>query len=112
MPTLKYIFLIILVALVSLFAVKNMHPVEVHFYNRTFDDDFIRVPAMVVVLGAFGLGFLIAWFFELYTRLKFKTQLRMREREIESLEEELQHLKPPPPELTPQSENPAPATDS
>ena len=75
MPTLKYILFILLVALVALFAVKNMHTVEVHFFDQTFSDYTIQVPTMMVVLGSFGLGFLIAWFFELYTRLKFKTQL-------------------------------------
>lgn len=107
MPTLKYIFFILLVTLVSLFAVKNMHTVELHFFDGSFSERSVQVPTMMVVLGSFGMGFLFAWFFELFTRLKYKTQLRMREREIESLEEELQHLKPPP-ELIPQPENPAP----
>ncbi|KMP11074.1 hypothetical protein UR09_04415 [Candidatus Nitromaritima sp. SCGC AAA799-A02] len=109
MPTLKYIFFILLVIVVSLFAAKNMHTVQVHFFDWTFADYTIQVPTMMVVLGAFGLGFIIAWFFELFTRLKFKAEVRMKDRKIDSLEEELQRLKPPP-DLAPLPENPAPVS--
>jgi len=111
MPTLRYIFFILLVTLVSLFAVKNMHTVEVHFFDVFFNDYTIQVPTMMVVLSSFGLGFLVAWFFELFNRIKFKTQVHMRERKIESLQEELQHLRPPP-ELPPQSEGSTPVSNS
>ncbi|MCH8156712.1 MAG: LapA family protein [Nitrospinae bacterium] len=96
MPTLKYIFFILLVTLVCLFAVKNMHTVQVNLYDWTFADYSLQIPTMMVVLSSFGLGFLMAWFFELFTRLKHKATLHRQDRKIESLEEELRKLKPPP----------------
>ena len=92
MPTLKYIFFVLLVILVSLFASKNMHTVEIHFFDGYFADT-IKVPAMVLISGSFGLGFLIVWFFESFIRLKLKTQLHMKERKIKLLEGELANLK-------------------
>jgi hypothetical protein len=34
----------------------------------------------------------MAWFFELFTRLKFKKQLRLKNRQIENLEKEILSL--------------------
>ena len=103
MPTLKYIFFIFLIILVSLFASKNMHTVEVHFFD-SYSADNIKVPVMVLISGSFGLGFLIIWLFELFTRLKLKTQLHIKERKIKLLETELADLKQSR-ELTSQSES-------
>jgi len=101
MPTLKYIFFILLIILVSLFASKNMDTVEVHFFYG-YSANTIKVPVMVLISGSFGLGLLIVWLFELFIRLKLKTQLHMKERKIKILEEELENLKQSH-ELTPQS---------
>ena len=103
MPTLKYIFFILLIILVSLFASKNMHTVEVYFFDD-YSVDTIKVPVMVLISGSFGLGFLIVWLFELFIRLKLKTQLHMKERKIKKLEGEIANLKRSH-ELTPQSED-------
>ena len=92
MPTLKYMFFIVLIILVSLFAAKNMHTVEVYFFDSSSSDRSIKIPAMVLISGAFGFGFLMAWFFELFTRLKFKKQLRLKQKQIESLEKDLLNL--------------------
>ena len=92
MPTLKYMFFIVLIILVSLFAAKNMHTVEVYFFDSSSRDRSIKIPAMVLISGSFGFGFLMAWFFELFTRLKFKKQLRLKQKQIESLEKELLNL--------------------
>ena len=92
MPTLKYIVFIIFVILISLFASKNMHTIEIHFFDG-YAEDTIKVPAMVLIAGSFGFGFLLVWFFELFTRLKIKTQLRIKERKIKLLENELLTLK-------------------
>ena len=101
MPTLKYIFFILLIILVSLFASKNMHTVEVYFFAG-YSADTIKVPVMVLISGSFGLGLLVVWLFELFIRLKLKTQLHMKERKIKILEGELENLKQTH-ELTPQS---------
>ena len=92
MPTLKYMFFIVLIILVSLFSAKNMHTVEVYFFDGYSSDRSIKIPAMVLIAGSFGFGFLMAWFFELFTRLKFKKQLRLKQKQIESLEKELFNL--------------------
>ena len=92
MSTLKYIFFISLIIFVSLFAAKNMHTVEVYFYGGSSIDQTIKVPTMVLISCAFGLGFLIAWFFELFAQLKLKAQLREKQKNIEKLEKELSRL--------------------
>ena len=79
-----------------------MHTVEIHFFDG-YSADTIKVPAMVLISGSFGLGFLIVWLFELFIRLKLKTQLHIKERKIKLLEGELENLKQSH-ELTPQSE--------
>ncbi|MCL0046039.1 LapA family protein [Nitrospinaceae bacterium] len=89
MSTLKYIFFISLIILVSLFAAKNMHTVEVHFYDGSSADSTIKVPTMVLVSCAFGFGFLLAWFFELFAHFKLKVELREKQKNIERLEKEL-----------------------
>ena len=92
MSTLKYTFFICLIILVSLFAAKNMHTVEVHFYDGSSADRTIKLPAMVLVSCAFGFGFLLAWFFELFTQFKLKGELREKQKNIEQLEKELSRL--------------------
>ena len=89
MSTLKYIFFISLIILVSLFAAKNMHTVEVHFYDGSSIDRTIKLPTMVLVSCAFGFGFLLAWFFELFAQFKLKGELREKQKNIERLEKEL-----------------------
>jgi uncharacterized membrane protein YciS (DUF1049 family) len=86
-----------------------MHTVEVYFFDGYFADT-IKVPAMVLIFGSFGLGFLLVWFFELFTRLKLKTQLHMKERKIKLLEVELAELKQSR-ESTPQNEDSSPISN-
>ena len=69
-----------------------MHTVEVHFFDGYSADYTVKVPAMILISGSFGIGFLMAWFFELFNRLKFKAQLRLKQRKIEDLEKELSGL--------------------
>jgi len=92
MSTLKYIFFITLLIFVSLFAAKNMHTVEVHFFDGSPTDRTIKLPTMVLVSCAFGFGFLLAWFFELFTQFKLKSELREKQKNIERLEKELSKL--------------------
>ncbi len=94
MSTLKYIFFISLIIVVSLFAAKNMHTVEVHFFDASSADRTIKVPTMVLVSCAFGFGFLLAWFFELFAQFKLKGQLREKQKNIERLEKEVSRLNP------------------
>ena len=66
-----------------------MHTVEVYFFDGLSTVSSIKVPTMILVSCAFGIGFLIAWFFELFTQFKLKSQLREKEKRIEKLEQEL-----------------------
>ena len=92
MSTLKYIFFISLIIFISLFAAKNMHTVEVYFFDGSSADHTIKAPTMVLISCAFGLGFLIAWFFELFAQFKLKAQLGEKQKNIEKLEKELSRL--------------------
>ena len=69
-----------------------MHSVEVYFFDGSSADHTIKVPTMVLISCAFGLGFLIAWFFELLAQFKLKAQLREKQKNIEKLEKELSRL--------------------
>lgn len=69
-----------------------MHTVEVHFFDGSSSDRTIKVPAMVLVSCAFGIGFLLAWFFELFAQLKLKGEIREKKKNIEMLEKELSRL--------------------
>ena len=92
MSTLKYIFFISLIIFISLFAAKNMHTVEVHFFDSSSADSTIKLPTVVLVSCAFGLGFLLAWFFELFAQFKLKGELREKKKNIKRLEKELARL--------------------
>ena len=92
MSTLKYIFFICLIIVVSLFASKNMHTVEVYFFDGLSTVNSIKVPTMILVSCAFGTGVIMAWFFELFAHFKLKSQLREKEKRIERLEQELLKL--------------------
>ena len=69
-----------------------MHTVEVYFFDGSSADHTIKIPTMVLISCAFGLGFLIAWFFELFAQFKLKAQLREKQKNIEKLEKELSRL--------------------
>ena len=69
-----------------------MHTVEVYFFDGSSADHTIKVPTMVLISCAFGLGFLIAWFFELFAQFKLKAQLREKQKHIEKLEKDLSRL--------------------
>ena len=69
-----------------------MHTVEVHFFDGSSTDPTIKVPTMVLVSCAFGFGFLLAWFFELFAQFKLKGELRRKQKNIERLEKELSRL--------------------
>ena len=72
-----------------------MHSVEVYFFDGSLTDRTLRVPTMVLISCAFGFGFLMAWFFELFAQIKLKSQLRDKQKNIEKLEKELARLNQP-----------------
>ena len=66
-----------------------MHTVEVYFFDGLSTVSSIKVPTMILVSCAFGIGFLMAWFFEVFAQFKLKSQLREKKKRIERLEQEL-----------------------
>ena len=72
-----------------------MHSVEVHFFDGSSVDHTLRVPTTVLISCAFGSGFLMAWFFELFAQIKLKSQLREKQKIIEKLEKELAKVNQP-----------------
>ena len=72
-----------------------MHSVEVYFFDGSLTDRTLRIPTMVLISCAFGFGFLMAWFFELFAQIKLKSQLRDKQKNIEKLEKELARLNQP-----------------
>ena len=96
MIAIKFIIFILFLTLVALFSAKNMGPVDIHYYDLNLQLQSISLPAMVVILVAFGTGFLLAWFIESVLRIKLKVTVRKLNKTIRSLEKELEKLKPPP----------------
>jgi uncharacterized integral membrane protein len=78
MPTLKYVLFIALIILVSVFAAKNMHTVEVHFFGGYFADYTVKVPTIILILVSFALGLIIAWVLNLSLVNNSKNQAMIR----------------------------------
>ena len=93
MPAFKFILIVLLLIIISIFAVKNMDMVEVSFYDFELNSHDIKVPLLIVVLCSLGLGFLLAWIDGLVARMKLRAVVRKHERTIESLEIDLEKLK-------------------
>ncbi len=94
MPALKVIIFILFLILIASFAVKNMNPVEVIYYDYKLQSRTLELPLMVIILAPFGLGFIAAWLIGAYTRMKLRSTVRKQNKTIRSLEEEIEHLKP------------------
>jgi uncharacterized integral membrane protein len=93
MPAIKFVLSILLLIVIASFAVKNMSSVEVNYYDLQLQLHSIELPLMVVLLIPLVLGFLIAWFMDLFDRFKLKSIIRQQNRSISSMEEELENLK-------------------
>ena len=93
MPAIKFILSILLLMVIASIAVQNMGSVEISYYDFKFQLHSLELPLMVVVVTPLILGFLIARVLGLLERLKMKTQLRQQNKQISSMEEELDSLK-------------------
>ena len=93
MPAIKFILSILLLMGIASIAVQNMGSVEISYYDFKLQLHSLELPLMVVVVTPLILGFLIAWVLGLLERLKMKTQLRQQNKQISSMEEELDSLK-------------------
>jgi uncharacterized integral membrane protein len=96
MPIIKFVLSILLLIVIASFAVKNMGSVELNYYGLQLQLHTIELPLMMVILIPLVLGFLIAWFMDLFDRFKLKSTIRQQNRSISYMEEELKNLTPPP----------------
>ncbi len=93
MSAIKFIISILFLILVAFFSVKNMHSVEIMYYNFNFEPQTINIPLMIAVLVPFVAGFLFAWFFGFLQTVGLKTRVAKKNREINTLSAELDRLK-------------------
>ena len=93
MPAIKFVLSILLLIVISSFAVKNMGSVEFNYYDLQLQLHSIELPLMLVLVIPLVLGLLIAWFMDLFDRFKLKSIIRQQNRSISSMEEELENLK-------------------
>jgi uncharacterized integral membrane protein len=93
MPAIKFVLSILLLIVLASLAVKNMGSVEFNYYDLQLQLHSIELPLMVVLVITLVLGFLIAWFVDLFDRFKLKSIIRQQSRSISSIEEELENFK-------------------
>ena len=94
MSPFKLITIILFVILVAIFAVLNEGTVEIHYYDFALHIKSVAVPVVVLVLGAFGGGFLLALMFTVFGKMRLKSQVRRKSREVDSLQRDIDRLKP------------------
>ena len=66
---------------------------EFNYYDLQLQLHLIELPLMVVLVIPLVLGFLTAWFMDLFDRFKLKSIIRQQNRSISSMEEKLENLK-------------------
>jgi uncharacterized integral membrane protein len=93
MSAIKLIVSILFVILVAAFAVINQHSISVNYYDLQMAKQTIEAPVIVVALGPFVIGFLLAWSFTVVSRVKSKAAIGKRNRAIVSLEQDVERLK-------------------
>jgi len=93
MLAVKYLILLIVIGVVTLFSTINMDPVKVNYYNLAFEIEHLEIPLILVSVLSAALGFIIAWFFEIAGIIKSKFKLSKQGREIKKTSHELNDLK-------------------
>ena len=94
MSAIKLIIGILFVILVAMFTVLNDGSVEVHYYDLGFNVQSVSFPMTLLVLGSFGIGFFLALLFTVFGKIRLKSQVRQKNREVVSLQRDIDRLKP------------------
>ncbi len=89
MSAFKLIFNILLLIVISSFAVKNMAPVEITYYDWEFHMHTTHTSVLYIILASFLIGFFLAKFNTVISCVRLKSNLRKSDRTIESLNQEL-----------------------
>ncbi len=96
MQAIKVIVTILFLIVVAAFAVKNMNPVDLFYYDLGLNIHSLQLPLMIVILIPFGMGFILAYLLGWIDRIKLKTRIHRQNRRIHVLESEVEELKPKP----------------
>ncbi len=94
MSAIKLIIGILFVILVAMFTVLNDGSVEVHYYDLGFHEQSVSLPMTLLVLGSFGMGFFLALLFTVFGKIRLKSQVRQKNREVVSLQRDVDRLEP------------------
>jgi uncharacterized integral membrane protein len=94
MSAIKLIIGILFVILVAMFTVLNDGSVEVHYYDLGFHEQSVSLPMTLLVLGSFGMGFFLALLFTVFGKIRLKSQVKQKNREVVSLQRDIDRLKP------------------
>ena len=96
MQAIKVIVTIVFLIIVAAFAVKNMSPVDLFYYDLSLNIHTLQLPLMIVILVPFGMGFILAYLLGWIDRIKLKTRIHRQNRRIHALEEQVEELTPKP----------------
>ncbi|UCD10704.1 MAG: LapA family protein [Nitrospinaceae bacterium] len=96
MQAIKVIVTILFLIVVSAFAVKNMGPVDLFYYDLSLHTQSVQLPLMIVILIPFGMGFVLAYLLGWIDRIKLKARIHRQGRRIHALEAEVEELTPKP----------------
>ncbi|MDH5761775.1 MAG: LapA family protein [Nitrospinota bacterium] len=98
----KFIVILILATFIAIFAVKNLEPVEVSFYDVYFNSHNVQIPLFIVIMVSMGFGFFLGWFDGWIAKVKLKNHIRKQDKTIHSLNQQIDQLsKPSLPEYNP-----------
>jgi len=96
MQAIKVIVTILFLIVVAAFAVKNMGPVELFYYDVGLNTHSLQLPLMIVILIPFGMGFVLAYLLAWIDRIKLRTRIHRLNRRVHALEAEVEELRPKP----------------
>ncbi len=75
----KFIVILILATVIAIFAVKNLEPVEVSFYDFYFNSHNVHIPLFLVIVASLGFGFFLGWLDGWIAKVKLRTVVRRQE---------------------------------
>ena len=93
MTALKFMFLLLIVILLVLFGVKNMHGVEIKYYNLGFKLETKSVPLLYVILSSLFAGAVFGWTTSIIKQIKLRSIIRKKDKRVKEIEEKLKNVR-------------------
>ena len=87
---LKFFIFIVLSMIISSFAVRNMHEVEIHYYDHLFHLHSLEFPLLGVIFCSIFLGFMISWSFGILQQMKLRSRIWKQTRTLEKLSKQVE----------------------